>query len=317
MFTSTMTDEELRHEALQDFLEIKTKLQIALQDFSHMIKRQYSLHSIVQNKTCRTRRHNTWNVHFYVKSRTSNLQTYGYLVYLPLQKGEHVYYLFQKGIDKFLFEIVTPHLVQRYKERYIEPNHIDLGKTPLAVYFLRHTMDMRRTDFTPHNWTEEEARTKQVWISDQGLIVSEEKRDMRTFITFLDQENLTRYKALVYEEASLIRKCRQFQKCDKKDPEVFLNLGDALFGTPNAIEIFERYLKRTTDHSLPDYKERVQQRVEYWVYIKEMFQNLKKQKIKRTICDDLKESLVIPPEILEKMQKTVAEISRLSSFPET
>jgi hypothetical protein len=309
-----MTDEEIRHEALQDFLEIKTKLQIALQDFAYTMRKQHSLHSVVQTKACRTRRRNTWNVHFYVKSRTSQKMTYGYLVYLPLQKGEHVYYLFLKGIDKFLLEIVTPHLVQRYKERYIEPNRIDLGRTPLAVYFLRHTMDMKKTDFIPSNWTEEEIRSKQVWISDQGLIVSEEKRDMRTFITFLDQENLTRYKALVYEEASLVRKYNKLREYSGKDEEVFWNLAKALFFTPNAAKIWERHLKRVSDHSQHGWEEDIRKNVEIWNRIEGIFRD--KQKAKRTISDEMKESLIMPPEILEKMKKTIAEASELPENPE-
>lgn len=313
-----MTDEEIRHEALLDFLEMKTKLQLALQDFAKMQKGKHVLHTVVQTRTYRTRRHNNWEVRFFIQTRKQNGgMVYGYLIYFPLQKGKHVYYLFLKNINEFFLEIITPHLLLRYKERYIEPNNINLGWMPLAVYFQRYTTDMRLANFTPPNWSAEEIRTKQVWISDQGLFVSEEKSDVRTFITFLDQENLSHYKALVYEEVSLARKFNELKQYIDKAPDVFINKSEAMFNIPNSIRIWERHLYRVIDHSLPDYKERVRKGVEHWVQMEKSFRDMQKRKEEgEKILRELQQSINLPPDFYQKILTAIGEVSELSGNPQ-
>lgn len=318
MFTSTMTDEEIRHEALLDFLEIKTKLQYGLQDFAQTQRHKQAIHSVVQSRTCRTRRHNNWEVRFFVHSRKPNGgMIYGYLIYLPLQKREQVYYLFLKDTKEFILEIVTPHLLQRYKERYIEPNNINLGWMPLAVYFQRYTTDMKKANFTPPNWTAEEIKTKKVWISDQGLIVTEEKGDMRTFITFLDQESLSQYKALVYEEESLLRKFKEIGLYLDKDFDTYINKAEALFNTPNARKIWERHLRRAANRFLPDYEEQIQKGIEHWDTMQKILQDsLDQKKESNKLLREMQQGIVLPPDFFQKMLKAIVEASELPEKPE-
>lgn len=312
-----MTHEEIRHEALLDYLELKTKLQIATQDFASRMRMQSSIHRVVQNRTYRTRRYNNWMVFFYIKSRTLQRMIYGRLIYLPLRKGNQVYYLFLKGVQDFQLEIVTPHLLQRYRERYIEPNGIDVGGVPLAVHFQRYSENMRLTDIIPNNWDKEDIQDRMFWISDQGLIVSEEKGDVRTFITFLSQEGLSNYRALAYEEADFFRQFRLAHKSDDDEDglRTFRSF-EKVLSLPNAAKVWERHVRRVVDSTRPDYEKVVRELTELWQQIEQIFEGIKKERAKRTATSELQEMPLIPPELAERMRKESEKASRHPGTPE-
>ena len=94
----------------------------------------------------------------------------------------------------------------------MEPNHVKLGGISPALYFFCLGGERKMSNYTPKNWTEEDMEQRFVLISPQGLIVVADEGDLRTFITFLDQENLSRYKAQIYEEEQMIAKVLDCEK---------------------------------------------------------------------------------------------------------
>lgn len=267
MFTSTMTNAELQQEAYLDFLELKGPVRIAFSNFRWQVnasgKKRYYIHNITQTKTYRTKRNNTWQIEFHSNYYTrENTMIGGYVIYIPLHRGEHTDFIFFRKIEDFYPEKVTAHFVQRYKERYLEPNKINLkGMTP-ALYFQRNSDDMRPTDFYPENWSEEDKENKMIWLSDQGLVVTHMEDKMRIYITFLDQENLSYYKAMIYEEENLMRLFNEGKKI--KDTFEQAKQMACIYKQPNSRKIQERYLRRTTDYDLPDREEIIMNCLRAW-----------------------------------------------------
>lgn len=283
MFTPAMTDKEIRNEALQDYLELKTKFQIALEDFVRIQKKKAPesvLHSIVQTKTFRSRRHNSWDMRFFNRYHTlEGKLIYNFLIYTSFQRGEQTYYLFLRDINHFIVQMITPHFMQRYKERYLIPNEINMRGMSPVIYFLSTTFDMRRSDYTPETWSKEECEKRKVWISNQGLIVTEETKDMQILITFLDQENLTSRKSLVYEEENLVRFLKEgcrIAKLGKEEAAIGLTIQAAKL--PDSKNIYMRYLERTTDPDRPDYDEYIQKQIKSWETLKEEVEKYKKNR---------------------------------------
>ena len=267
MFTPAMTNKEIQHEAFLDFLEMKGKIQIAFGEFlknqNTTNGKQYLIHSIVQIKTIRTRQHNSWNIRFFdCYHKPGGEMIGGFLAYTPLHRGEETDCLFLRDKAEFSLEMVSAHFMQRYKERYLEPNNINTAGMPPAIYFQRYTQDMKPTCFFPENWSAKEQEERMVWISNQGLFVTQEEDEMRIFITFLDQENLTRYKAIIYEEEALMRLYNKGNEI--KDPILQTEIFSRMFNTPNARVIHERYVRRTTNYKLPNPEELIQKSLAAW-----------------------------------------------------
>lgn len=267
MFTSTMTNAELQREAYLDFLELKGPVQIAFGEFrwqnNSSGKKQYYIHNVVKTRTHRTKRNNVWQIEFHASYyNKDNTMIGGYIIYIPIHRGEHTEYLFLKSMYEFSLEKVTSHFVKRYVERYLVPNNINMkGMTP-ALYFQRNSDDMRPTDFYPDNWSEEEKENKLIWLSNQGLFVTQMEDKMRIYITFLDQENLSRYKAMIYEEENLMRLYNK-GKSIENTLEQAKHMAH-IFRQPNARNILERYLRRTSDEDAPHHEEYIMQCLNAW-----------------------------------------------------
>lgn len=292
-----MTKEEIQHEALLDFLEMKVKMEIAFGDFQKKYNRvseeQHVLHSIVETKTIRTRRRNTWNIRFHIRYHKPNEgpMVGGMMAYIPLHRGDETDFLFLKGTSDFLPELVSAHFMQRYKERYLDPHKINTMGMPPAVYFQRCNNDMRPTDYYPENWDDAEKSGREVWLSNQGLFVTKRFDKMLVFITFLDQENLTRYKATIYEEESLMRLYHKANEAN--DPLLLAEILTRMFNTPNAHAIHERYVRRTTDYSQPDAEERIQKRLDSWRNLEECATKVK-EIINKAGMDACRKHLKLP-----------------------
>lgn len=205
MFTPHMTDEELQAAAYRDFLEIRMKVKIAFDDFIHRLKfigrERRTLHSLIEEKKVSTKSKNTWNVIFFNSDNTpTGVFMARYFIYIPLYRGKEVDYLFINNTKYFVLQKLSAHFLKRYKERYIEYKGINLRGMHPALYYMIHNRDNTLTDYLPENWTEEEMKHKSFMISTQGLSLTSSHGHMVTYITFLDQENLSRYKAMVYEE---------------------------------------------------------------------------------------------------------------------
>lgn len=212
MITPSMTDEELQAAAYQDFLEIKMKVQISIEQFGRNLKlscgQKRFIHSLMETTTIRTKAKNTWNI-CYVNDNYSS-QADGdffviYFVYLPLHRGENVDFLFMTVMPDFLLQRVSCHFLQRYKERYLDCNKVNLRGMHPALYYMYKNLDRTEAYYQPENWTEDDMKDKKFMISAQGLSVVKFIDKMMIYITFLDQENLSRYKSQVYEEESYLK----------------------------------------------------------------------------------------------------------------
>lgn len=214
-----MTNEELQKAAYKDFLEIRTRIRLAFDRFIGNLRlsrqQKRAIHSLEESYTLRTRANNTWYVIFRYLSYTPNEEVRcAYVVYTPLRRENGVDYLFWSSMSSFWLERISSHFIQRYKERYLEPKGIDLKGMNPAFYFLLHNNGRRRTNYLPKDWTEEDLAEKCFYISPQGLSLVKENDKITTYITFLDQENLSRYKAQVYEEEQVYRLFNEIEYAD-------------------------------------------------------------------------------------------------------
>lgn len=205
-----MTDEELQQTAYRDYLEIRTRVQIAFERFVQSMritaKQKRAIHSLNENHTLCTRARNTWNVNFRYTGYTPDGRIYAVcFLYIPLRRENGVDYLFMNDLNIFKLERISPHFVQRYKERYLDPSGIDLKGVHPAIYYQLTNEDRRQTLYLPKNWTKEDLAEKCFLVSEQGLSLLKVHGKVLTYVTFMDQENLSRYKAQVYEEEEMYK----------------------------------------------------------------------------------------------------------------
>lgn len=270
MFTHTMTRKEIYEEAKHDYYELKSRFDIETEIFfrqygSSINKyQQRILGSLSKQRVFRSSRHNSWTMQMYVHGYSKNTIKASTTAYTPLQRSDgSVEYLFISLKDTFFVELITTHFIQRYKERYLEPNKVNLQGMNPALYYLRSNMEYRQTYFIPNNWTEEDMENKAIYQIPQGLIVIVKDNGLRVLVTFLDLQNLSRYKAEIYEEEDLMNRFMKAYK-EKKDYQQFLMMLQ-VFNTPNCREIQKRYIKRTEiQQNRPGFKENCQRRLDLW-----------------------------------------------------
>ena len=270
MFTHTMTRKEIYEEAKHDYYELKSRFDIETEFFfrqygSSINKyQQRILGSLSKQRVFRSSRHNSWTMQMYVHGYSKNTIKASTTAYTPLQRSDgSVEYLFISLKDTFFVELITTHFIQRYKERYLEPNKVNLQGMNPALYYLRSNMEYRQTYFIPNNWTEEDMENKAIYQIPQGLIVTVKDNGLRVLVTFLDLQNLSRYKAEIYEEEDLMNRFMKAYK-EKKDYQQFLMMLQ-VFNTPNCREIQKRYIKRTEiQQNRPGFKENCQRRLDLW-----------------------------------------------------
>lgn len=270
MFTHTMTRKEIYEEAKHDYYELKSRFDIETEIFfrqygSSINKyQQRILGSLSKQRVFRSSRHNSWTMQMHVHGYSKNTIKASTTAYTPLQRSDgSVEYLFISLKDTFFVELITTHFIQRYKERYLEPNKVNLQGMNPALYYLRSNMEYRQTYFIPNNWTEEDMENKAIYQIPQGLIVTVKDNGLRVLVTFLDLQNLSRYKAEIYEEEDLMNRFMKAYK-EKKDYQQFLMMLQ-VFNTPNCREIQKRYIKRTEiQQNRPGFKENCQRRLDLW-----------------------------------------------------
>lgn len=281
MITPYMTDEELKDAAHRDFLEMRVKVKIAFEQFVSNLRLgdgQYRvIHSVIQNKTITTKSKNTWNVIFINFGYNPREQIIaGYLVYTPLYREGAVDYLFINNTDQFVLEKLSAHFLQRYKERYLEYNGINLRGQHPALYYMINNQDKTLTYYLPEHWTEQEMKEKRFMLSQQGLSLVRFSKNMITYITFLDQENLSRYKAMVYEEEALMKDMTRINNkltFDNKQA-----LFKKLCADPSKTKaILARYIRRISDIAT---EEDIDIVMNYWDEIVKQTQNISEMKEK-------------------------------------
>lgn len=270
MFTHTMTRKEIYEEAKHDYYELKSRFDIETEIFfrqygSSINKyQQRILGSLSKQRVFRSSRHNSWTMQMYVHGYSKNTIKASTTAYTPLQRSDgSVEYLFISLKDTFFVELITTHFIQRYKERYLEPNKVNLQGMNPALYYLRSNMEYRPTYFIPNNWTENDMENKAIYQIPQGLIVIVKDNGLRVLVTFLDLQNLNRYKAEIYEEEDLMNRFVKAHK-EKDDYKQFLMMLQ-IFNTPNSRKIQKRYIKRTEiQRNRPGFKENCQRRLDLW-----------------------------------------------------
>lgn len=105
--------------------------------------------------------------------------------------------------------------------------------------------DRTEVYYRPTNWTEEELKEKTILISAQGLSVVKFIDKMVVYITFLDQENLSRYKAQVYEEESYWKDFQKFPEA-QKDAKLWQALYKKMYADPDkAKKYLLKFLSKT------------------------------------------------------------------------
>ena len=251
MFTPHMTEEELQAAAYKDFLEMRIKVKIAFEQFIYRMRftggKRGVLHSLFEEKKVSTKSKNTWHVIFVNLGYTPQGEFMaGCFIYIPLYRGEEVDYLFINNLENFVLQKLSTHFLMRYKERYLESNGINLRGSHPALYYMLHNQDNTLTYYMPEKWTEKEMEEKGFMISQQGLSLVRFNKKLITYITFLDQENLSRYKAMVYEEEALWR-----DLSSSENPKLTLELKQALYmkhcrNPEKTKAILRRYLLRTS-----------------------------------------------------------------------
>lgn len=270
MFTHTMTRKEIYEEAKHDYYELKSRFDIETEIFfrqygSSINKyQQRILGSLSKQRVFRSSRHNSWTMQMYVHGYSKNTIKASTTAYTPLQRSDgSVEYLFISLQDPMAIELATAHFIQRYKERYLEPNHVNLqGMNPM-LYYLRSNMEYNPTYFIPNNWTEEDMENRTICQVSQGLIVIVKDSGIQVLVTFLDRQNLTRFQSELYEEEDLMNRFMKAYK-EKDDYRQFLMMLQ-VFNTPNSREIQKRYIKRTEiQRNRPGFKENCQRRLNLW-----------------------------------------------------
>lgn len=247
MFTPSMTREEIVAEAKQDFNQLRSFMQVELNAFGRSYNKKYNnscfMGSIVHKRTFKTRRHNTWTLFLYIRDYAATRMHAVGCIYIQLNRYDGTTeYLIHELAGNFSPNLITTHFLQRYKERYLEPNQVKLGGIPPALYFFCLGGDRQISNYSPKNWNEKDMKNKSVLISPQGLIVVVDEGDLRTFITFLDQENLSRYKAQIYEEEQMIAKLSDCEKASGWYDQTLKFI--QIFNTPNVKDILRRFFTR-------------------------------------------------------------------------
>lgn len=220
MFLPTMTDEELERAAYKDFLEIRTNVLLSLNRFIHNLKlargQRRAVHSLREEHVVRTRAKNEWTVSFrYLNYQADDSFRCAFLIYTTLRRENGTDYLFICDLDRFKFERICPHFVQRYRERYLDIKEIDLKGDHPAIYYMLSNNDRHLAFYLPKDWTEDQLMERAFLVSEQGMSLIYPKGNSITYITFLDQENLSRYKAQIYEEETFLRMLRDTINADE------------------------------------------------------------------------------------------------------
>ena len=139
--------------------------------------------------------------------------------------------LFMTVLPDFLLQRISCHFLQRYKERYLDCNQVNLLGMHPALYYMFKNRDRTEVYYRPENWTEDDLKEKTFLISEQGLSVVKYIDKMVVYITFLDQENLSRYKSQMYEEESYLKDYRKFGEV-QQDAKLWQALYKKMYADP-------------------------------------------------------------------------------------
>ena len=269
MFISTMNHEEIIREARKDFFELSGKLRMYLERFAGSHARllnnsrlQLNDQTIslitrrTEHKQWKTRQHNLWHSIIYVNHKVVEEQEIGFQYYLycavPRENGTE--YIMFYDLQHFIVLRFTLHFIERYKERHLAAHDIQTGSIPAVVHFLmkNELNAFPGVYYKTSDIGEEETASKQFWICDEGIYVTDSMKGMRTFLTFLDKSDLSGLKQKVYEEELVWHRMKiitNAQNENVKDNARITRACYELYHTPNVDKILTRFAKRNIDLS--------------------------------------------------------------------
>ncbi len=182
MFVASMTPEEKKAEALNDFRFIKTKVEMALDTVKKHI-RQGIAWSLVKRVKITTKNNNTWTVAFVLATKGIWI-----FIYTPIRYHKRDRYIALSNIVSPNVMEYTAHFLQRYNERYLTPNNINTGQLSHLEYFMLY-----------NNNTQFNNQKNGYMVSDHGYMEAVEPVDrMIVHLTFIGNKNLTNRKEAIY-----------------------------------------------------------------------------------------------------------------------
>lgn len=262
MFTSTMTDAEIRQEARRDFFELSGKIRMAIERFSHRhadlsVKSGLQVNDVprsllprtVEQRQWPTRRRNVWRTYFCFDRLPGTMgeMVCQYFIYIPVYRTTGTEYIFLNSLNRLFVERFTMHFVERYKERHLVPRGIDIGAMPVPLYFQLHNPEsFPGTYYKCADVGVREGQHNKFWIARQGIYVTDYVEDMLTYITFMDKDGLSPLKKQVYEEEKVWHLAQII--CSEKpgSPERH-RAATALVSMPNFGEIVHRFARRNIE----------------------------------------------------------------------
>lgn len=260
MFTLYMTEEEIVTEARKDFWDLKYKIDTAHRKFTKPHIEAYKnnnhvhlVHNTIQMNKYVTKQNNTWYTLHYLwniaKSGRYPSMTITYTK-IPLNKG--VCYLIFRNHETLYLEKYTAHFLQRYNERYLLPRNLKPAvNMPLPIYYILNNMNSTNYAEYHFRYLTENGQKKYSDTNNKGLVLSDqgisivEGRDMatcKTYITFLDAENLTCFQKNIYEEEKFWKLFHKYsQTLDEMESYI---LAKQICSEPNALKYAEGHLRR-------------------------------------------------------------------------
>ena len=257
MLISTMTNDEIYKELREDYWELRNiMINIAekcIRDHKTLKGRYHFIPPTGAKKTYTTRKNkNTWTIEWqiisYNKNHDLSILFISYTRYIDRAGKTH--YALLATPDNFIPMLMSAHFLQRYRERYIEPNHVNIGGMSLQAYFFLKNGSGQSVSYYPKNWTEEDKENKCVFYCKHGLFVLRWlKDDFPLFITFLDETCLTEYKAHIYQSERVTELFRKYINLSVHPKDQFAPIQryaivKELIQIPNAKELLLDFFKR-------------------------------------------------------------------------
>lgn len=252
-----MTTEEIYKELREEYWELRNiMINIAekcIRDHKTLKDRYHFIPPMGAKKSYTTRKNkNRWTIEWKIISYNQNhdlsILFLSYTTYVDRAGKTH--YALLATPDHFIPMIMSSHFLQRYRERYIDPHHINIGGMSLQAYFFLKNGSGQSVSYYPKNWTEEDKANKSVFYCKHGLFVLRWlKDDFPLFITFLDETCLTEYKAHIYQSEKATELFRKYIDLSVRPTDQFAPIQryaivKELIQIPHAKELLIDFFKR-------------------------------------------------------------------------
>jgi len=253
MFLPTMKDDEIYLEAKKDFDELAVKIHVERNNFKALCRkvdsRRHNMPPIVKTKKFITHQHNEWRVLFRSESFIGDEMNYYYIAYHPIYRESGIEYLFSVCVEDYMLEYLTTHFLQRYKERCLAPQGLNLSGANLLTYFYTHTVDRCPAKNTRYLESEKVIDKAFFWMFGQGILVTKLLYEhFTTYITFIDVSSLTDFKSEYYDEVVAYKKYAaimdNLDKTNVRNDKKLCGQVSALFSNSEFLHNLSGYFRR-------------------------------------------------------------------------